>query len=61
MRLLRGVGEGVLLLWDRGLHSFEMVQATLARGCAVAGTAAPDGQARTARRDPLRRYAAGVG
>ena len=32
LRLLRGVGEGVLLLWDRGLHSFEMVQATLARG-----------------------------
>jgi hypothetical protein len=32
MRLLRGVGEGVLLLWDRGFHSFEMVQAALARG-----------------------------
>src|SRR5215210_7884392 len=31
MRLLRGVvGEGVLLLWDRGFHSFEMVQAALA-------------------------------
>jgi hypothetical protein len=32
LRLLRGVGEGVLLLWDRGFHSFEMVQAALARG-----------------------------
>jgi hypothetical protein len=32
MRLLRGVEEGVLLLWDRGFHSFEMVQAALARG-----------------------------
>jgi hypothetical protein len=37
LRLLRGVGEGVLLLWDRGLHSFEMVQATLARGCELLG------------------------
>jgi hypothetical protein len=36
-RLLRGVGEGVLLLWDRGLHSFEMVQDTLARGCELLG------------------------
>ena len=36
-RLLRGVGEGVLLLWDRGLHSFEMVQATLARGSELLG------------------------
>jgi Insertion element 4 transposase N-terminal/Transposase DDE domain len=38
MRLLRGVvGEGVLLLWDRGFHSFEMVQAALARGCELLG------------------------
>src|SRR5215217_892940 len=37
LRLLRGVGEGVLLLWDRGLHSFEMVQATLARSCELLG------------------------
>lgn len=36
-RLLRGVGEGVLLLWDRGLHSFEMVQGALARGCELLG------------------------
>jgi hypothetical protein len=37
MRLLRGVGEGVLLLWDRGLHSFEMVQDALARGSELLG------------------------
>jgi Insertion element 4 transposase N-terminal/Transposase DDE domain len=37
MRLLRGVGEGVLLLWDRGFHSFEMVQGALARGCELLG------------------------
>ncbi len=36
-RLLRGVGEGVLLLWDRGFHSFEMVQGALARGCELLG------------------------
>jgi len=36
-RLLRGVGEGVLLLWDRGFHSFEMVQAALARGSELLG------------------------
>lgn len=29
-RLLRSVGRGTLLLWDRGFHSFEMVQAALA-------------------------------
>jgi hypothetical protein len=37
MRLLRGVGEGVLLLWDRGFHSFDMVQTALARGCELLG------------------------
>lgn len=37
MRLLRSVGEGVLLLWDRGFHSFEMVQGALARGCELLG------------------------
>ncbi len=38
MRLLRGVvGEGVLLLWDRGFHSFDMLQATLARGSQLLG------------------------
>jgi hypothetical protein len=37
VRLLRGVGEGVLLLWDRGFHSFDMVRAALARGCELLG------------------------
>lgn len=37
MRLLRGVGEGVLLLWDRGFHSFEMVKGALARGSELLG------------------------
>jgi Insertion element 4 transposase N-terminal/Transposase DDE domain len=36
-RLLRGVGEGVLLLWDRGFHSFEMVRAALAGGSELLG------------------------
>ena len=36
-RLLRSVGPGSLLLWDRGLHSFEMVKATLARGSHLLG------------------------
>jgi hypothetical protein len=31
LRLLRSVGPGVLLLWDRGFHSYEMIRATLAR------------------------------
>ena len=26
-KLLRGVSEGMLLMWDRGLHSYAMVQA----------------------------------
>lgn len=32
LRLLRSIGAGMLLMWDRGLHSFAMVQATVARG-----------------------------
>jgi len=31
-KLLRSVGQGMLLIWDRGLHSYGMVNATLARG-----------------------------
>lgn len=31
-RLLRSVTQGMLLMWDRGLHSYAMVQATLATG-----------------------------
>ena len=41
-RLLRSVGAGMLLMWDAGFHSFEMVKQTLARkahflGCLPAG------------------------
>jgi hypothetical protein len=32
-KLLRSVSVGMLLMWDRGLHSYAMVQATLATGC----------------------------
>jgi DDE family transposase len=31
LRLLRSVGSGMLLLWDRGFHSYEMVRTTLER------------------------------
>ncbi len=36
-RLLRSVGPGTLLAWDRGFHSLEMVQAALARGSELLG------------------------
>jgi hypothetical protein len=32
LRLLRSIGSGMLLMWDRGLHSFRMVQTTLTQG-----------------------------
>lgn len=31
LRVLRSVGPGLLLLWDRGFHSYAMVRASLAR------------------------------
>lgn len=37
VKLLRSVAEGMLLIWDRGLHSYKMVNATLARGCHYLG------------------------
>lgn len=36
-KLLRSVNEGMLLLWDRGLHSYVMVRSTLARQCHYLG------------------------
>jgi hypothetical protein len=36
-KLLRSVSEGMLLMWDRGLHSYAMVQATLANRCDYLG------------------------
>ncbi|MBW4541601.1 MAG: IS4 family transposase [Myxacorys chilensis ATA2-1-KO14] len=32
LKLLRCIGAGMLLMWDRGLHSFRMVQTTLIQG-----------------------------
>jgi hypothetical protein len=37
LKLLRSVELGMLLMWDRGLHSYAMVQATPARGCEYLG------------------------
>jgi hypothetical protein len=36
-KLLRSVGEGMLLTWDRGLHSFKMVKAALEQKCHILG------------------------
>jgi hypothetical protein len=36
-KLLRSVAKGMLLMWDRGLHSYAMVNATLATGCHYLG------------------------
>lgn len=36
-KLLRSVTQGMLLMWDRGLHSYAMVQATRATGCDYVG------------------------
>src|ERR671939_1706015 len=37
LRLLRSVGPGMLLLWDRGFHSYAMVRATVGRGADFLG------------------------
>lgn len=37
LKLLRSVTSGMLLMWDRGLHSYEMVQTTVAKGCDYLG------------------------
>ena len=39
-KLLRSVTQGMLLMWDRGLHSYVMVQATLAQKCDYLGRVA---------------------
>src|SRR4028118_582310 len=36
-KLLRSVGQGMLLMWDRGLHSYAMVNATLVQRCHYLG------------------------
>ena len=37
LKLLRSVTNGMLLMWDRGLHSYAMIQATVAKGCDYLG------------------------
>ena len=37
LKLLRSVSESMLLMWDRGLHSYRMVNSTLAQGCQYLG------------------------
>jgi hypothetical protein len=37
LKLLRSVKPGMLLMWDRGLHSFKMVKAALDQGCHILG------------------------
>lgn len=37
LKLLRSVTSGMLLMWDRGLHSYVMVQATVSKGCDYLG------------------------
>lgn len=36
-KLLRACSQGMLLMWDRGLHSYRMVHATLKCGCDYLG------------------------
>jgi hypothetical protein len=36
-KLLRSVTQGMLLMWDRGLHSYAMVRATVAQKCDYLG------------------------
>jgi len=37
LKLLRSVSEGMLLMWDRGFHSYAMVYQTLEKGCQYLG------------------------
>lgn len=37
LRLLRSIEAGMLLMWDRGFHAYDMVKATLKRGAQVLG------------------------
>ncbi|WP_353931353.1 IS4 family transposase (plasmid) [Okeanomitos corallinicola TIOX110] len=37
IQILRSVGEGMLLMWDRGLHSFKMVHAAIKQKCHILG------------------------
>ena len=37
LKLLRSVSSGMLLMWDRGLHSFKMVYAAIKQKCHILG------------------------
>ena len=37
LKLLRSVSDGMLLMWDRGLHSFKMVDAAIKQKCHILG------------------------
>jgi hypothetical protein len=37
LKLLRSVQGGMLLMWDRGLHSYGMVSSTVSQGCDYVG------------------------
>lgn len=37
LRLLRSVTSEMLLMWDRGLHSYTMVQTAVSKGCDYLG------------------------
>jgi len=37
LKLLRSVTPGMLLMWDRGKHSYAMVEATVSKGCEYFG------------------------
>ncbi len=37
LKLLRSVNKSMLLMWDRGFHSYRMVNATLTQGCQYLG------------------------
>jgi len=37
LRLLRSIDESMLLMWDRGFHSYDMIKATLKRGAQFLG------------------------
>jgi len=60
LRLLRSVCAGMLLMWDRGFHSFDMVQQTRARGAHVLGRLPRHVQLKPLRRLPDGSYLANL-
>lgn len=58
LRLLRAVTAGMLLLWDRGFHSYDMAQQTRARGAHFLGRVPSHVQLKPLRRLPDGSYLA---